>query len=74
MIRLKSLDLSNFNSEQTTTMLGMFNNCVSLESIIFGTNFGTSNVENMESMFEKCHILEILNTINKKLKDTLNEK
>ena len=32
----------------------MFKDCGFLESINFGTDFATSNVEDMESMFESC--------------------
>ena len=50
---IKSIDLTNFNSEDVTDMSLMFINCVNLEEINFG-NFKTSKVTNMEGMFECC--------------------
>ena len=38
----------------------MFNGCVSLKSIIFGSNFKTSNVNNFAYLFYSCNSLESL--------------
>ena len=56
---IKSIDLSNFNSEDVTDMSLMFINCINLEEIKFG-NFKTSKVTNMEGMFECCMALKSL--------------
>ena len=57
---IKSIDLSNFNTEDVTDMSLMFINCFNLEEINFG-NFKTSKVTNMEGMFESCIGLKSLN-------------
>lgn len=57
---IKSIDLSNFNTEDVTDMSLMFINCLNLEEIEFG-NFKTSKVTNMEGMFESCINLKSLN-------------
>ena len=56
---IKSIDLTNFNSEDVTDMSLMFINCFNLEEINFG-NFKTSKVTNMEGMFECCISLQKL--------------
>jgi surface protein len=43
---LKELDLSNFNTENVTTMGAMFQSCSSLKEIDV-SSFDTSNVTNM---------------------------
>ena len=53
---LKSLDLSNFNSNKVNNMQNMFSICCSLTSLNL-TNFTTRNVTNMEKMFYKCSSL-----------------
>ena len=57
---IKSIDLSNSNSEDVTDMSLMFINCFNLEEINFG-NCKTSKVVNMECMFECCMSLKSLN-------------
>ena len=39
----------------------MFNECINLEKIIFGENFKTENVEDMNHMFLNCKNLKELN-------------
>lgn len=56
---LETLDVSSFNTENVTTMLGMFNNCSSLRSLDL-PGFNTANVTQMSSMFEKCSSLRSL--------------
>ena len=50
--QLTSLDLSNFKSNNITTMRSMFNECSSLTSLNL-SNFNTNNVTNMTCMFNK---------------------
>ena len=55
--RLTTLDLSNFDTSNVTTMLGMFagdTQTMALEKIIFGKKFDTSNVTQMAAMFSYC--------------------
>ncbi len=63
--KLETLDLSNFDTSQVTTMYYMFghpNNFsnVALREIIIGSNFKTSNVTTMEGMFADCQKLEAI--------------
>ena len=53
-------------------MNNMFNACNSLTNLDL-SSFNTENVINMESIFEGCDNLKILNTTDEKLKDALNE-
>ena len=53
---LSSLDLSNFNTQNVTSMGYMFSGCKSLLSIDL-SNFNTQNVTSMESMFSDCNSL-----------------
>lgn len=74
---LKRLDLSSFDSENLTVMCAMFSsnsyyhhfNSMQLEEIIFGENFDTSKVTNMEGLFNGCIKLTSLDLSNF---DTLN--
>ena len=55
--RLTTLDLSNFDTSNVTTMLGMFvadTQTMALEKIIFGKKFDTSNVTPLAFMFSYC--------------------
>ncbi len=47
---LKSLDLSNFDTSNVTTMDSMLRACTSLTTLDL-SNFNTSNVTNMDAMF-----------------------
>ena len=49
---LKSLNLSSFDTKNVFTMTRMFYNCYNLEQLTFGDKFDTSNVTDMNSMFE----------------------
>lgn len=55
---LTSLDLSNFNTDNVSSMSFMFANCPSLESIEGLSNFNTSHVADMSYMFYRCSRLE----------------
>ncbi len=57
---LKSIDISNFNTNNVTNMSYMFNECESLKSIDI-SNFNTNNVTDMSFMFNGC---ESLNSID----------
>lgn len=56
---LKTIDLSNVDSSNTTTMSGLFEVCTGLTSITFG-DFDTSNATFMDGMFEFCTSLTSL--------------
>ena len=60
---LKSLDLTNFNTENVTDMNCMFFYCNALKSLDL-TKFNTANVTDMESMFQLCKALESLDLTN----------
>lgn len=61
--RLKTIDLSNFNTSNVKNMWGMFMNCTSVENLDVST-FDTSNVETMLGMFANCQKLKSLNLNN----------
>ena len=50
---LKKLNLSNFNTNNVTNMVGMFYGCSSLK-VLNLSNFNTNNVTNMWDMFYGC--------------------
>ena len=60
---LKSLNLTNFNTENVTNMSCMFMGCSGLESLNL-TNFNTENVTDMSSMFSGCSALKSLDLTN----------
>ena len=53
---LKSLDLSNFNTEKITDMSSMFYGCISLESVNL-SNFNTAECKDFGGMFFYCRTL-----------------
>ena len=53
---LASLDLSNFNTANVTTMAHMFEECSALTTLDL-SNFNTANVTKMTYMFEECSLL-----------------
>jgi surface protein len=57
---LISLDVSNWDTSNVTTMYSMFRDCVSITSLDV-SNWDTSNVTNMQGMFYNCTNLEELN-------------
>ena len=61
--RLKSIDVSHFDTKAVEDMGGMFSNCTNLESINV-SHFNTSNVYNMASMFNECQSLTDLDLSN----------
>ena len=60
-ISLTIINLTSFNTQDVQNMIGMFENCFSLTSIIFGNNFFTKEVKFMDSFFSHCHSLETIN-------------
>ena len=50
---LKEIDLSYFDTSNTTVMKGLFYNCEKLSTLDVG-GFNTSNVTNMEALFYYC--------------------
>lgn len=70
-----SLNLSNFNTSNTTAMDSMLNNCQNLTTIEGIENFDTSKVTTMQNMFSNCKKLTTLNLSNfdaSKVKHTQN--
>ena len=63
ILRLTTLDLSNFDTSNVTDMNGMFCNCSSLENLNI-SSFTTSNVTNMLNMFASCNWLTTLDLSN----------
>ena len=57
---LKSIDLSEFNTQKITNMEGMFKKCENLENINLSF-FDTKNVKNMKYLFSDCYNLEKIN-------------
>ena len=60
---LKTLNFSNFNSNDAISTEYMFYYCLSLSKLNL-TNFNTKNVTNMQYMFYECHSLSKLNLTN----------
>ena len=58
-IKIKYLDLQNFNTSSVTNMGGMFYGCTSLVSLNL-RNMNTSSVTNMAYMFYNCYSLASL--------------
>ena len=56
---LRSLDLTNFVTQQVTNMHLMFYNCKSLNSLDL-SNFNIKNVINMDYMFYNCNELKYI--------------
>ena len=67
---LTSLDLSNFDTSNVTSMEGMFYNCSSLTELDL-SNFDTSNTINMSCMFYNCKNITSIDLSNV---DTSNVK
>ena len=50
---ITNIDLSLFNTQNVTNMIGMFNGCCNLTNVDL-SSFNTQNVTNMASMFNGC--------------------
>ena len=59
MTKLQSIDFSNFNTSNVTTVLSMFSGCSGLTSLDL-SSFRTSQVQIMEGMFSGCSSLTSL--------------
>jgi uncharacterized repeat protein (TIGR02543 family) len=68
---LKNIDLTNFDTSNTTKMNGMFNKCSSLESLNI-SSFNTENVTTMSGMFGYCSSLNTLDVSNFNTKKVSN--
>ena len=60
---IRSLDLSNFNTEKVTSFYAMFSYCSTLTTLNLG-NFYTPSVTNLRQMFYQCNSLISLNISN----------
>ena len=61
---LISLDLTNFDTTNITSMGYMFNKCHKLKEIKGINKFNTSKVNNMRTMFQECKEIEYLDLSN----------
>ena len=68
---LKSIDLSNFNTQNIINMNGMFCGCSSLTNINL-SNFNTQNVTDMRCIFYGCSSLKEVNLSNFKTQNVTN--
>ena len=59
-MKIKSLDVSEWNTGSATNMFCMFYNCTELNDLNV-SNWNVSNVTTLANMFEKCKALETLN-------------
>ena len=59
--KLKTLDLSSFETDMVTNMESMFYNCILLNTLKLTNKFNTQNVEDMCSMFNSCKELKTIN-------------
>ena len=59
---LEKIDLSHLDTSTMTSMKNMFLSCSDLKEIIFGDNFNSSNVTDMDDCFGKCEKLTSINT------------
>ena len=66
-----SLDLSSFDTKNSTNMANMFFNCVNITNIDLH-NFNTNNVTNMEFMFSSCKNIKILDLTSFNTKNVTN--
>ena len=58
--KLLTVDATDWNTSNVTTMENMFHNCHSLTTLNL-SHFDTSKVENMSNMFDSCDSLQTLN-------------
>lgn len=69
--KLKSLDLSNFDSSYVTNLSHMFTQCYELEEVNL-SSFDTSKVTDMERMFRFSRKIKYLNLSNFNTKNVKN--
>ena len=73
---LKNIDLSSFNTQNVTNMLGMFNRCSNLKNIDL-SSFDTKKVTNMIIMYAECSNfkeIKINKNLGEKIKKENNEE
>ena len=70
--RLRSLDLSSFDTSSTQNMEGMFYDCRVLRSVDL-SSFDTSNVQNMKQMFYNCRRLDEIDIASFDTRNVVNE-
>ena len=61
MTKIKSVDLSHFNTTELTDMSHLFDGCTELEAITFGNSFNKTKVANMSHLFYNCISLISIN-------------
>jgi len=61
---LKTLDLSSWSTASASSLQGLFTECSSLESIVFGESFTVSNSSSISWMFYMCSSLKNLDLSN----------
>ena len=66
----RSIDLSNFNTQNVTNMSYMFSHCESLNDINL-SNFNTQNVTDMNNMFSFCKSLNTIDLSNFKTRQVI---
>ena len=71
---LFEIDFSNFDIKSVTSMRGLFKGCYKLDSIIYGNNFVTNNLVNINELFCACSsLIEIdLNKYNTSKVEQMN--
>ena len=55
---LKTVDISNFNTQAVKNMDSMFRYCTNLATIYVGENFVTTNARYSDNMFDNCQLLK----------------
>lgn len=61
---LESVDMSNLDTSEVTSLYNVFNRCGNLTNIVVGDKFDTSKVANLNSTFYLCGKLETLPKMN----------
>ena len=56
-----TIDLSKYNIASLTDMGNMFSGCTKLTGITYGSDWNTSKVQNMSSLFEDCSAFTAIN-------------
>ena len=53
-VKIKEIDLTNFDTNLVTDMTNLFKNCKKLKNMNGLNNLDTSNANDMENMFQNC--------------------
>ena len=70
---LTSLDLSNFNTSQTSNFEGLFSGCSSLIYLDI-SNLDSNKASNIEDMFSDCSSLEFINLHSASITENIKEQ